>query len=87
MHGIYIQILAFILFHIIIRGFLGGSVAKNLPDNAGDVSSIPGLGRSGFPRGIGSRTLRDIWSNRQVWPWSAEAGQRLTKFCQRVHWS
>ena len=46
MHGIYIQILAFILFHIIIRGFLGGSVAKNLPDNAGDVSSIPGLGRS-----------------------------------------
>ena len=39
-------ILAFILFHIIIRGFLGGSVVKNLPDNAGDLSSIPGLGRS-----------------------------------------
>ena len=46
MHGIYIQILAFILFHNIIRGFLGGSVVKNLPDNAGDLSSIPGLGRS-----------------------------------------
>ena len=46
MHGIYIQILAFILFHIIIRGFLGGSVVKNLPASAGDVSSIPGLGRS-----------------------------------------
>ena len=27
-------------------GFPGGSVVKNSPANAGDVSSIPGLGRS-----------------------------------------
>ena len=27
-------------------GFPGGSVVTNLPANAGDVSSIPGLGRS-----------------------------------------
>ena len=27
-------------------GFPGGSVIKNLPANAGDVISIPGLGRS-----------------------------------------
>ena len=27
-------------------GFPGGSVVKNLPANAGDVSLIPGLGRS-----------------------------------------
>ena len=27
-------------------GFPGGSVVKNLPDNAGDRCSIPGLGRS-----------------------------------------
>ena len=27
-------------------GFPGGSVVKNPPDNAGDVGSIPGLGRS-----------------------------------------
>ena len=26
--------------------FPGGSVVKNLPDNAGDAGSIPGLGRS-----------------------------------------
>ena len=26
-------------------GFAGGSVVKNLPANAGDESSIPGLGR------------------------------------------
>ena len=28
------------------KGFLGDSVVKNLPANAGDVSSIPELGRS-----------------------------------------
>ena len=27
-------------------GFPGGSVAKNIPGNAGNVGSIPGLGRS-----------------------------------------
>ena len=27
-------------------GFLGGSVIKNLPDNAGDAGLIPGLERS-----------------------------------------
>ena len=28
------------------KGFLGGSVLKNTPVNAGDVGLIPGLGRS-----------------------------------------
>ena len=28
------------------KGFPGGSVVKNMPSNAGDTSSIPGLGRS-----------------------------------------
>ena len=28
-----------------IQSFPGGSVAKNLPTNAGDASLIPGLGR------------------------------------------
>ena len=27
-------------------GFPGGTVVKNLPDNAGDAGSIPGSGRS-----------------------------------------
>ena len=27
-------------------GFPGGSLVKNLPANAGDMGSIPGLGRS-----------------------------------------
>ena len=32
--------------NICIIGFPGGSVAKNLPANAGDGGSIPGSGRS-----------------------------------------
>ena len=28
------------------QGFPGGSVVKNLPTDAGDVGSVPGLGRS-----------------------------------------
>ena len=32
------------------RGFSGSSVVKNLPANAGDLSSIPGLGRSHTPQ-------------------------------------
>ena len=32
------------------RGFPGGAVVENLPDNAGDTGSSPGLGRSHMPR-------------------------------------
>ena len=32
------------------KEFPGGSVVKNLPSNAGDVGSIPGLGRSSGER-------------------------------------
>ena len=28
-----------------VKGFPGGSVVKNLPTNAGDTGSVPGLGR------------------------------------------
>ena len=31
---------------VILRGFPGGPVVKNLPAKAGDVGSIPGSGRS-----------------------------------------
>ena len=34
------------MIFICLLGFPGGSVVKNLPANSGDVSSIPGLGRS-----------------------------------------
>ena len=32
------------------EGFPGGAVAENLPANAGDTGSSPGLGRSHMPR-------------------------------------
>ena len=32
-----------------IRGFPGGAVVENLPANAGDTGSSPGLGRSHMP--------------------------------------
>ena len=37
-------------FKIVDKGFPGGAVVKNLPANAGDMGSIPGLGRSHMPR-------------------------------------
>ena len=44
--GIYKNIQT-VLFSILFNmGFLGSSVAKNLPANAGDADSIPGLGKS-----------------------------------------
>ena len=33
-----------------VGDFPGGAVAKNLPANAGDMGSSPGLGRSHMPR-------------------------------------
>ena len=32
------------------QGFRGGTVVENLPANAGDTGSSPGLGRSHMPR-------------------------------------
>ena len=48
------------------RGFPGGAVVENLPANAGDTGSSPGLGRSHMPRKNWARepqllSLR-IWS-------------------------
>ena len=33
-----------------LLGFPGGAVVENLPANAGDTGSSPGLGRSHMPR-------------------------------------
>ena len=34
----------------VVKGFPGGAVVENLPANAGDTGSSPGLGRSHMPR-------------------------------------
>ena len=51
---------------ILIQGFPGGAVVENLPVNAGDTGSSPGLGRCHMPRSNWARepqvlSLR-IWS-------------------------
>ena len=50
-------------------GFPGGSVVKNLPAIAGDVSSIPGFGKS---PGEGHGNPLSILG--QKIPWTEEAG-------------
>ena len=37
------------------KAFPGGAVVENLPANAGDTGSCPGLGRSHVPRGNRAR--------------------------------
>ena len=51
------------------KGFLGGSVVKNPPANAGDVGSIPGSGRS--PGGGNGNLLQ--YSGLEN-PWTEEPG-------------
>ena len=54
----------YLYIHIELRGFPGGSVVKNLPANAGNTSSVPGLGRSlgeGNGKPLGSPMDRGAW--------------------------
>ena len=50
----------------IISGFPGGTVVENLPANAGDMGSSPGLGRSHMPWSNWARELQllslRVWS-------------------------
>ena len=51
-----------------MSGFPGGAVVENLPANAGDTGSSPGLGRSHVPRSSWARepqllSLR-VWRGR-----------------------
>ena len=50
-------------------GFPGGSVVKNTPANAGDATSIPGLGRSSG-EGNGNPLQYSCWGI----PWSEGPG-------------
>ena len=42
-------------------GFLGGSAVKNPPANAGDMSSIPGWGRSPGEKKIATHSSILLW--------------------------
>ena len=47
---IYKQLIQFNIKKTNNSGFPGGAVVENLPANAGDTGSSPGLGRSHMPR-------------------------------------
>ena len=40
----------YLVFKTLFWGFPGGAVVENLPANAGDTASSPGLGRSHMPQ-------------------------------------
>ena len=63
-----------------ICGFPGGSEIKVSACNAGDLGSIPGLGR--FPEGERMATHSSILAWRI--PWTEEHGGLQTKGSQRV---
>ena len=45
----YVSIKVFLKKNMHKMGFSGGAVVENLPANAGDTGSSPGLGRSHVP--------------------------------------
>ena len=47
------------------QGFPGGAVVENLPANAGDTGSSPGLGRSHMPRSNWAREPQPL--SLRVW--------------------
>ena len=57
------------MHHVPSRGFPGGSVVKNLPANAGDVGSIPGLGKP-LEKEMATHSSILAWTI----PWRQEVG-------------
>ena len=55
------------------RGFPGGTVVKNLPANAGDTGSSPGLGGSHMPRSGWAREPQLL--SLRVWSLCSAAGE------------
>ena len=63
-----------------VMGFPGGSVVKNPPANAEDLSSILGLGRSpekgnGNPLQYscpGNPMDREAWQGNRLWGWKGD---------------
>ena len=65
---------------MIFTGFPGGSDSKESASNAGDLGSIPGLGRS--PGEGNSSPLQD--SYLENFPWTEEPGGLESMGIQRV---
>ena len=68
-------------------GFPGGSVVKNLPDNAGDTGSVPGLGRS--PAGWNGNPLQYSFLENPMGSraWQATVHRVAKIWTQLSHWA
>ena len=53
--------------------FPGGPVVKNLSANAGDMGSIPGLGRSHMPQGMNPHATAAEGRNHRIYALQREA--------------
>ena len=60
------------------RGFPGGAVVENLPANAGDTGSSPGLGRSHMPRSNWAREPQLL--RLRVWSLCSATRERLRQW-------
>ncbi|KAJ8775615.1 hypothetical protein J1605_001335 [Eschrichtius robustus] len=69
---------ALILHLIKCRGFPGGAVVENLPANAGDTGSSPGLGRSHMPRSNWAREPQLL--SLRVWSLCSATREAATAF-------
>ena len=58
------------------QGFPGGAVVENLPANAGDMGSSPGLGRSHVPRSSWAREPQLL--RLRVWSLCSATGEAAT---------
>ena len=59
-----------------LQGFPGGAVVGNLPANAGDMGSSPGLGRSHMPRSNWAREPQLL--SLRVWSLCSAKGEAAT---------
>ena len=57
-------------------GFPGGAVVENLPANAGDMGSSPGLGGSHMPRSSWAREPQLL--SLRVWSLCSATGEAVT---------
>ena len=64
---------------MILLGFTGGSVVKNLPANAGDVGLVLGLGRNPSSRKRQPTPVFFVWEI----PWTEEPGGLQSMGLQR----
>ena len=69
-------------FHFTLLGFPRSSVSKESACNAGDLGSVPGLGRSSLEKEMATQSIILAWEI----PWTEEPGGLQSMGLQRVRY-